>query len=316
MSEVKKRRKRHKRKKTKVEFFIHYLIIRAVIFFVMLMPVQRSLNFAAFLGRCLWKHYKRGKIRAIDNLRASYPNETEQWYESVGKRSFEQVVMLVIDILYTPKLVRKDNWREFSHFTNTEYAKWIIHEHKGALMVTGHYGNFEIVGYMLGLFGFDINSVARPLDNPYMNDYLYGVRERHGQKILNKKGASNEFGDILQSGATLGFIGDQDAGSRGIFVDFFGRKASAYKSIAIAALYYNVPIIIGITRRVENRFFFEVELEQIIMPADWKDKDDPIRWVSQEYNSALERAIRKDPTQYWWLHRRWKTRPKNELAQE
>jgi KDO2-lipid IV(A) lauroyltransferase len=280
------------------------------------MPVQRSLNFAAFLGRCLWKHYKRGKIRAIDNLRASYPNETEQWYESVGKRSFEQVVMLVIDILYTPKLVRKDNWREFSHFTNTEYAKWIIHEHKGALMVTGHYGNFEIVGYMLGLFGFDINSVARPLDNPYMNDYLYGVRERHGQKILNKKGASNEFGDILQSGATLGFIGDQDAGSRGIFVDFFGRKASAYKSIAIAALYYNVPIIIGITRRVENRFFFEVELEQIIMPADWKDKDDPIRWVSQEYNSALERAIRKDPTQYWWLHRRWKTRPKNELAQE
>ncbi len=316
MSEVKKRRKRHKRKKTKVEFFIHYLIIRAVIFFVMLMPVQRSLNLAAFLGRCLWKHYKRGRIRAIDNLRASYPNETEQWYESVGKRSFEQVVMLVIDILYTPKLVRKDNWREFSHFTNTEYAKWIIHEHKGALMVTGHYGNFEIVGYMLGLFGFDINSVARPLDNPYMNDYLYGVRERHGQKILNKKGASNEFGDILQSGATLGFIGDQDAGSRGIFVDFFGRKASAYKSIAIAALYYNVPIIIGITRRVENRFFFEVELEQIIMPADWKDKDDPIRWVSQEYNSALERAIRKDPTQYWWLHRRWKTRPKNELAQE
>lgn len=315
MSEERKRT-RHKRKKTKVEFFIHYLILRAVIFLVMLMPVQWSLNFAAFLGRRLWKYYKRGRIRALDNLRASYPNENEQWYEYVGKRSFEQVVMLVIDILYTPKLVRKDNWRQFSRFISTEYAKWIIHEHKGALMVTGHYGNFEIVGYMLGLFGFDINSVARPLDNPYINDYLYGVRERKGQKILNKKGASNEFGDILQSGATIGFIGDQDAGKRGIFVDFFGRKASAYKSIALAALYYNVPIIVGITRRVGNRFFFEVELEQIIMPADWKDKDDPVRWVSQEYNSALERAIRKDPTQYWWLHRRWKTRPKNELAQE
>lgn len=185
-----------------------------------------------------------------------------------------------------------------------------MHEQKGCLMVTGHYGNFEIMGYILGLFDYDIYSIARPLDNPFVNKWLYGVRERHGQKIINKKGSSNEFGDLLGQGSTICFIGDQDAGKKGCFVDFFGRKASAYKSIALAALYYNVPVGIAVSRRIGNKFSFEVEVIRVIMPEEWKDKDDPVRWLSQEYNVALEEGIRKDPSQYWWLHRRWKTQPR------
>lgn len=220
--------------------------------------------------------------------------------------------MLAIDVLFTPRLVKKNNWRDYSRFKTAERAKWLMKEGNGMLMVAGHYSNFEIMGYMLGLFGYNIYSIARPLDNKYINKYLYDVRRRVGQKIIDKKGAAELMSELTSSGATLCFIVDQDAGKKGIFVDFFGRKASTYKSIALLAITNNVPIGVGYSRRVDNRFFFEIGVNRIITPQEWADKEDPLQWITAEYTSAIEKFVREDPTQYWWLHRRWKTRPKDE----
>jgi KDO2-lipid IV(A) lauroyltransferase len=220
--------------------------------------------------------------------------------------------MLAVDVIFTPRLVKKNNWRQYSRFKNTERAKWMSKEGKGLIFVGAHYGNFEIVGYMMGLFGFNVYSIARPLDNPYISNYLYGVRERVGQKIIDKKGAAEMFDKVASSGATLCFIADQDAGEKGIFVDFFGRKASTYKSIGLLALTNNIPIVVGYARRIDDRFFFEIGVTRIIMPEEWANKKDPLLWVTAEYTKAIEEFVREDPTQYWWLHRRWKHRPKGE----
>ena len=75
---------------------------------------------------------------------------------------------------------------------------------------------------------------------------------------------------------------------------------------------YDLPIAVGTCRRVGNEYAFEIEVGRIIEPKEWTEKDKPLDWLTQEYNAALEELIRKDPTQYWWLHRRWKTRPKEE----
>ncbi len=118
--------------------------------------------------------------------------------------------------------------------------------------------------------------------------------------------------EIVKRGSTIGFIADQDAGRKGIFVDFFGRKASTYKSIGLLAITYNLPIIVGCTRRVGNRFYFNYVLSRIIFPHEWANQEDPLTWVSAAYTKAIEDFVREDPTQYWWVHRRWKTRPKEE----
>ena len=120
--------------------------------------------------------------------------------------------MLAMDVLFTPRLTRKHNWSDYAVFKNAERTKWMMHERRGLIMLTAHYGNFEIIGYIMGLFGFKIYSIARPLDNRYISDYLYGVRQRFGQQILDKKGAAKYMDKILKSGATLCFIADQDAG--------------------------------------------------------------------------------------------------------
>ncbi len=316
MAEEQRVRKRHKRKKTIAEHWLIYVLLRIFLFFVFLFSVEKVLKFAAFLGRGLWKHYARGRERALENLHASFPEKDEKWIEETGIRSFENLVMFAVDIVFSPRIIRKDNWEQFSTYKNVERIKWMMAEHRPMLLAGPHYGNFEIIGYLLGEFGFDIYSIARPLDNKFINKYLYDFRQRNGQKIIDKKGASEHMEQIVRQGSTLCFIADQNAGKKGIFVDFFGRKASTYKSIGLLAIQYNLPIGVGVSRRVGNRFFFEIEVERLIMPEEWKDKEDPLLWITQEYTKAFEDSIRKDPTQYWWIHRRWKTRPKEELQRQ
>ncbi|HEV8290361.1 MAG TPA: lysophospholipid acyltransferase family protein, partial [Tepidisphaeraceae bacterium] len=104
-------------------------------------------------------------------------------------------------------------------------------------------------------------------------------------------------------------------GSKGIFVDFFGRKASTYKSIGLLAMQYECPIVVGYSRRIDNRFKFKIGAQDVIFPEDWKNQEDPLRYITQRYTKALEDMIRVDPGQYWWVHRRWKSRPKGEVAE-
>jgi Kdo2-lipid IVA lauroyltransferase/acyltransferase len=305
-----------KKKKKKHNPFVDWLIyaaLRILIFILYLFDVETNLKTACLLGRLLWKYYHRGRNRALENLRSSFPEKDEEWIWKTGQRSFEHIAMLAVDVLFTPRLVKKENWRDYSRYKNAERIKWLMQEGNGLLLVTGHYGNFEIIGYLLGLFGFNIYSVARPLDNKFISNYLYGVRMRAGQKIIDKKGATELMLNTASSGATLCFIGDQDAGKKGLFVNFFGRKASTYKSIGLLAITHNMPIGVGYSRRIDNRFYFELCVTRIIFPQEWADKDDPLEWVTAEYTRAIEEFVREDPSQYWWLHRRWKHRPKKEL---
>jgi len=287
-----------------------YLALRSLVVFLYLFDVETNLNTACFLGRLLWKHYHRGRKRALDNLHASFPEKSEQWVWEIGRRSFEHIAMLAIDTLFTPRLVKRYNWRNYSRYKNVERAKWLMQQGQGLLMVTGHYSNFEIIGYLMGLFGFNVYSIARPLDNKFISKYLYEVRQQAGQKIIDKKGAAELMGKTASTGATLCFIADQDAGKKGIFVDFFGRKASTYKSIGLIAITNNIPIGVGYSRRINNRFYFEIGVNRIIFPEEWAEKDDPLEWVTAEYTKAIEKFVREDPSQYWWLHRRWKHQPK------
>ncbi|MEJ2647748.1 MAG: lysophospholipid acyltransferase family protein [Sedimentisphaerales bacterium] len=311
MAKSGKKKKKRKKHNPVIDWFA-YVLLRILVVFLSFFDIKTNLNTACLLGRLLWKHYHRGRKRALDNLRASFPEKDEKWIWQTGQRSFEHIVMLAMDVLFTPRLTRKHNWSDYAMCKGAERTKWMMHVKRGLIMLTGHYGNFEIIGYMMGLFGFNIYGVARPLDNKFISDYLYGVRKRHGQQILDKKGAAKYMEQILASGATLCFIADQDAGRKGIFVDFFGRKASTYKSIGLIALACNVPIVVGCSRRIDNLFKFEMKVNRIIMPEEWADKDKQLEWITAEYTKAIEDFIREDPTQYWWLHRRWKHRPKDE----
>jgi len=103
-----------------------------------------------------------------------------------------------------------------------------------------------------------MTAVMRPLDSPYINKLLKNRRRFSGLKLLDKKGATIHAPEILQSGGALAFIADQNAGRKGVFVDFFGRKASTYKSIALLAMQFEVPVVVGCARRTGKWFNYEM----------------------------------------------------------
>ncbi len=306
VASIKTRRK--KKRRNLIFDWLLYMAMRLLVVILNLFPVAVDLYVARVLGRLLWRFYGRGRRRALENLRASYPDKDEAWIRRTARRSFEHIAMLGVDVLLTPRLVRKDNWQRYSTYKHVEQVKWLMQEGKGLLLVTGHYGNFELLGYVMSLFGFNIYSVARPLDNRFVDRYIRSIRQRQGQKIIDKKGASELMSLARSEGASLGLIADQDAGRKGIFVDFFGRKASTFKSIALLAATLEIPIVAGYCRRRENRFFFEIGVTRIIFPGEWARQEDPLQWITAAYTKAIEDFVREDPTQYWWVHRRWKTR--------
>lgn len=297
--------------------WLAYVAARLVAVAMHAFPVNVNLQTAKLLGSGMYLLDKRHRDRALANLRRSFPEMSDKQRQRLARRSMQQMVMLFVEVLFTTRLIRLDTWRSYVELENfREVLDLLVRRERGMVLLTGHYGNWEILGYVLATLGFETVSIARPLDNRYLSEFLFGVRERTGQKIIAKKGATPEVQATLEEKGAVGLIADQNAGSKGLFVDFFGRKASTYKSIGLVAMEYEVPVVIGYARRVNDRFHFRVGAQDIIYPRDWKSQDDPLRYITQRYTAAIENIVRVDPGQYWWVHRRWKTRPKGEEPEE
>jgi len=131
-------------------------------------------------------------------------------------------------------------------------------------------------------------------------------------RVVTKWGASTVLPNMLESGERIGLVADQNAGVGGMFVPFFGRLASTYKSIGLLAMHYKVPILAGIARRVTDRLEYVLDVEDIIDPEDWVDQPDPLFYITARYTRAIEMIVRKSPEQYLWIHRRWCSRPRHE----
>ncbi len=219
-----------------------------------------------------------------------------------------------MEMLHIPRKLHPNTWRD--RITLVGHEKVLDRLLKGGplIMLTGHFGNWEMAGYLFGVFGFPPNSVARALDNPYLDRYLKSFRERTGQKMIAKKGGYDEMLEVLRTGGVLSFLADQDAGERGMFVDFFGRPASTHKAIALMAIEHHAPVVVGYARRIGPGFRYEVGCTELFEPEEWTGTADDARLLTQRYTSALEAIIRKDPEQYLWLHRRWKHQPKPKKA--
>jgi KDO2-lipid IV(A) lauroyltransferase len=294
-----------------------YLAFRLVSTALHSLPIETNLRAARHVADFAYRVDRKHRERALANLGRAMPDLSPRQREKIARESMQELAMFFVETMFTTRKVRIDTWARHIELGGRlgETVGLLMKRNQGLIMLTAHYGNFEILGYLLATLGFPTASVARPLDNPYISEWIFGVREKMGQRIIVKKGATEEVTDELDKNGVVSFVADQNAGSKGIFVDFFGRKASTYKSIGLVAMTYNVPVVIGYAKRLSDRFQFYCGVEDIIYPDEWKDQDDPLRYITQRYTAAIESFVRKDPAQYWWVHRRWKTRPKGELPE-
>lgn len=264
-----------------------------------------SYPFARGLSLVLWQVLGRHRRLGIENaMRALGVSRSEAG--RIVRRSFEHIGMLALETLVLPRRVLPGNVDRVLQVGSWKGVERVTAGGRGVIFVTGHVGNWEVLGASLALKGVPLHSVAKPLRNPLINDYLVRLRECRGQRIIFKRGAVNELVQVLARNGYLGMVADQYAKRRGILVEFFGRPASTHASVALLSVRMNVPVMPGFAFRTGNGFRFEALGGEPIWPDPTADREQEVRRITQEFSRQLEGFVRVAPEQYLWAHDRWK----------
>ena len=295
-----------------VEAWSQYLAARLASMALDTFDIETTLGVAATLGRAMHRVDRKHRERCAKHLRIAFPEYDDAKIEQLTLEAFEHLVQLVVEVSATPRLIHADSWAGRLRLGNMGPGIGLLNAEKPLLMVTGHLGNWEVLGFLMAVLGYRTDALARPIDNPLINDWLLGIRQRRGMRIITKWNATERMLSVLDAGGALGFIADQNAGDKGLFVPFFGKLASTYKSIGLLAISRDVPVVCGYARRVGSGYDYEVGIADAIMPHEWAEQPDPLYYVSARYMRAIELMVRQCPHQYLWMHRRWKSRPRHE----
>jgi KDO2-lipid IV(A) lauroyltransferase len=301
------------KKRSAIRNWSEYLALRGVSAFVHCFDVEQNLRTAAAIGSTFYRLNPRRRARAERNIALSFPDWPPERVRDVAERSFQHMFQLfMVDALATPRLLNMSSWPQYVRLGDIEPVLERLTRGEPLIFVTGHCGNWELLGFALSMIGFPMAALARPLDNPLINRWLLSIREARGLEVITKWGATPVIQQRLRSGGRIGFIADQNAGDQGLFVPFFGRLASSYKSMGLLAMHEEVPIVAGMAHRLDGRMCYEISATDILTPDEWREQDDPLFYITARINRAMEQMVRAAPEQYLWLHRRWKSRPKHE----
>ena len=289
-----------------------YLVVRLGVIVLQVMPVECGLAFARLVGWMVYHIDKRHRQVAADNLRHAFPELDDAEIDRRIRANYVHLCTMVVEIVVLTRRLNRGNASRYAQDADFEQCRiaWdLVQSKRPAIVMTGHLGNWEVMALALAAQGGKASVVARPLDNPLVNAFVHQMRTSTGVRVVDKKGAADEAEQILAEGGNLGLVGDQDAGAKGMFVDFFGRPASTFKSIALLSLKFQAPILVLTCVRTGEPLRHSLAMEDVIYPEDYANDPGAVRAITQRYATALERAIRRHPEQYFWLHRRWKSAP-------
>jgi KDO2-lipid IV(A) lauroyltransferase len=286
-----------------------YVAVRIVICVIQALPRERCERWARRLSDFLANRVRIRRQVVRDNLRQAFPGFSVEERRETARKMWEHLLLMVVEIAHANRVIHKTTWRRSLRIHGMEEFVRTLWLDRPKVILSGHYGNFELAAYLFGLFGFRIFSVARELDNPLLDRFVTDFRESRGQRILPKKGSAPDVALVLEENGAIGLLGDQAAGPRGCWVEFFGRPASVHKAIGVFALSSSAPVMVCSATRRGGLFDYDLRLEGIADPAAGGAETADLTALSQWYTSLLERAVRREPGQYWWVHRRWRGEP-------
>lgn len=299
-----------KRRSPAVDFAV-YLAVRLAVGFVQALPPRLAFRCAEGLAWLAHRLDKRHRAVAADNLRCAFPELASDppRLDRLVRATFRHFALVAVEMMLIPRKMHGHSWRRYVDMYPGTHVVNALHRNRACLVVTGHFGNWEIAGRMIGLVGFKTYAIARVLDNARLERFLTRFRQGTGQTMIAKKDDFDRLTAVLGNSAKVATLADQDAGPRGVFVPFFGRPASTHKAVALMAMEFDALLTVVGVPRLREPMYYSVQCEEVIDPRDYADRPDAVKAITQRYTAALERMIRRHPEQYFWLHRRWKSEP-------
>jgi KDO2-lipid IV(A) lauroyltransferase len=238
-------------------------------------------------------------MAAMQNLRLAFPGKySEEQLADLTHAVYLHFSTLILEIALLPRRIRSKRWQQALLAAAPQQVQQIYASGRPVLIATAHFGNWEMTAYWLRVFGVRAHLVARRMDNPYLDAFMRQFRESIGHTVLSKHGDLSRMQMVLDAGGTLCTLADQDAGSRGLFVEFFGRPASTHKVIAFLARKTNALIVVAGAENMGAVLDYQLRITDVIDPADYAGDPDAAFAITQRVTRGVERLVQFDPSTF------------------
>jgi len=246
-----------------------------------------------------------------ENLEQIFPDASEGDRQRLALAMWHHLILMVCEIAWAQRRLHLTNWSKYIVFQENRQTLRHLLSQRPTVTVTGHFGNFEVGGYLTGLMGFSTLTIARKIDNPFLHAWVQRFRSAKGQHMVDKVGSAPAVDAHLKNGGILTLLADQHAGPKGCWVNFLGVPASCHKAVSVLAITSKAPLMIGSTTRITGHpMRFKMSCSGIADPEnDPENYCESIDTLTRWYNKGLAKDINQSVEQYWWLHRRWRTPP-------
>jgi len=246
-----------------------------------------------------------------DNLRLAFPEADDTWIEQVTIDSYRHLGREAVAMLRLSGLDRAAI-REVVEIPESTWEAYLEAraEGRGVILATGHYGNWEMAAAGVAARGVPIEAIVKRQSNLLVDARITRARESLGVEPVDMASAPRRIPRSLLSGKSVGIVADQDARQTGVWVPFFGVPASSHRGPASFALRVRAPLFSAVARRIPDGRYL-LTAERIDTTPSGNFEEDVLR-VTAALARHLETEIRLDPPQYFWFHKRWKTRPMEE----
>jgi KDO2-lipid IV(A) lauroyltransferase len=266
------------------------------------------------LGKLTFSILRIRRRVALENLAQAFPEKPAAELKTIARRSYEKFGMMMLEYLRLPKLSENELRERISFAMPKEQNPYeqALALGKGAICMTGHFGNWEYMGALVALLQYPMVYLYQEQNNPYVDALIRGTRTKMNMPSIPRGAALRGILKALREKKFVAILADQDAGSNGIFVDFLGRPASTGRGPAAFVLKTQAPIVFCVAIREPNGCHrVEAELLSFDLSQNGPalSEEEKLKFVTQAWTRVLEKYIRQYPDHWFWMHRRWKTRP-------
>jgi KDO2-lipid IV(A) lauroyltransferase len=284
---------------------LEVLALRLLGFIARTLPFEWTSALGAGVGILAFHTMGRRRRIAVENITRALGADVDA--EDLARRTFAQIGRSFLEFLALPRL-GLEGIRARVTLEGFEPLEARVRSGRGAVLLTAHFGNWEILGAMMRTIGAPVQYLLPPQSNEGSDAYFDAIREGLGIPAVKIGFGMRGALTALRSGACLGMLPDQDARKVGLHVPFFGRPASTHTGPARLAYRAGCPIAIGLIER-EPGARFTGRLVAMLSADPEREESLEVERLTRLINETIEAGVRKRPDHWYWLHRRWKTPP-------
>lgn len=284
--------------------YVCYVLIRIFNFIFYCLPISFTLWLGRKCGRIAYLVNAKRRVIGYANLRAAFCREKEPAeLKKLIKGVYRRLVEIFFEVMSLTK-VNKAYVKKYIDIVNKSNIENAASRPNGAILLTAHFGNWELSGIISSIEGFPLVVLTREQKMKKLHDLITAMRESKGMTVVTKGITTKYILKALHQGRIIGMVGDQNAGKTGVFVDFFGRPASTAPGTARIAARTGAHIVPAFITRIKGPY------QRLVLEDPMKiEKGEDITPYLEKYNKILEKYVRMYPDQWLWLHKRWKATP-------